>query len=125
MKYLKKFNESLMDDSSFCGECGTQLNTSDVFCGECGTQQDEGSTKSFTISGIIEASYPNGQKTPKFTLSSMNKTLSGTNIIFDRSINKYEVPTGEEVEITGTTQDGLPPKFDNPIIVSSLEDIKK
>ena len=121
MKYLKKFNESL--NVKFCGECGTKLNISDVFCGECGTKQDELS-KSFTISGKIEASYPNGQKTPNFIISSMNKTISGTNIIFDKSINKYDIPTDKEVQITGTTQNGLPPKFDNPIIVSSIQDIK-
>ena len=63
MKYLKRFNESLLDDirnktdknlsdihnklgsgdkdHKFCGECGTKLNKSDTFCDECGEKQDE------------------------------------------------------------------------------------
>lgn len=130
MKYIKRFNESLSDIQSnfkFCGECGEKLDKAAYFCGECGTKQEElsSSQKEFTISGKIESSYPNGQKTPIFTLSSMNKTLSGTNIIFDKGINKFDIPVGQEVSITGTTEDGLSPKFNNPIIVSDIKKVFK
>ena len=62
MKYLKKFNESLLDDirsktdkslsdihnklgiskdNKFCSECGTKFDKNDSFCGECGTEQEQ------------------------------------------------------------------------------------
>ena len=121
MKYLKKFNESI-GDVKFCAECGTELPKIATFCSECGEKQDD-NFEGFTISGKIEASYPNGQKTPNFTIVSLNKNLSGTRIIFDKSINKFEIPVDQEVTISGTTQDGLPPKFNNPIIVSNINDV--
>jgi hypothetical protein len=77
----------------------------------------------FTIIGEIESSYPNGQKTPDFHLVSNNKTLSGTSILFDRSINKYSIPTGVKVKIIGTTKDGNNPRWNNPIYVSKIEDV--
>lgn len=122
MKYLKRFNES--QESKFCGECGTKLNKIDTFCGECGTKQDSSENETITVDGKIEATYPNGQKTPNFILSSNNKTLSGTPINFDKSINKYDIPVGKEVNITGTTKDGKSPRFNNPLYVSKKEDIK-
>jgi len=81
------------------------------------------SDKTFTISGKIIATFPNNQKTPTFQLSSLNKTLSGTPILLDKSINIYSIPLGVDVRITGTTQDGNSPKFSNPIYVSKVEDI--
>jgi len=81
------------------------------------------SSKSFTITGKIESTFPNGQKTPDFHLSSPNKTLSGTPIEFDRSINKYSIPRQVEVTIIGTTKDGNNPKWNNPIYVSRIEDV--
>ena len=142
MKYLKRFNESILNDVrskvndsrdkisqlgsqkvKFCGECGNKINMSDIFCDECGAKQDE-SAKTFTINGKIEAQYPNGQKTPNFVLSSDNKTLSGTPIQLDSIINKNDIPIGEEVSITGTTKNSESPKFNNPIFVSKKEDIK-
>jgi hypothetical protein len=122
MKHLKTFNESIDNNVKFCPECGTKLAKVAAFCADCGLKQDDNS-ESFTISGKIETSYPNGQKTPNFILSSMNKTISGTVIIFDKSINKYDIPVGKEVNITGTTENGLSPKFDNPIIVHKKEDV--
>lgn len=124
MKYLKKFNENT-GNYKFCAECGTKLDISYAFCGECGTPSENPYSveKTFTIDGKIETSYPNGQKTPNFTISSMNKTLSGTAIIFDKSINKYDIPVGKEVSITGTTKDGLSPKFNNPLIVSDVKNV--
>ena len=119
MKYLRSFNES--NEFKFCTECGTKLEKTSVFCTECGTKQD---LENFIVTGKIEVSYPNGQKTPNFVLSSNNKTLSGTPISFDRSINKYDIPVGEEVNITGTTENGEEPKFDNPLYVSKKEDIE-
>jgi hypothetical protein len=122
MRYLKRFNES--QESKFCGECGTKLNKSDAFCDECGMDQDFSQNETITVDGKIEATYPNGQKTPSFILSSNNKTLSGTPISFDKSINKYDIPVGKEVKLTGTTKDGKSPKFNNPLYVSKKEDIK-
>lgn len=79
--------------------------------------------RGFTITGKIESSFPNGQKTPDFHLSSPNKTLSGTPIKFDRNINKYSVPQNVEVTIIGTTKDGSNPSWNNPIYVSKIEDV--
>jgi hypothetical protein len=79
--------------------------------------------RSFTITGKIESIFPNGQKTPDFHLSSFNKTLSGTPIKFDRSINKYSIPQDVEVTIIGTTKDGNNPSWNNPIYVSRIEDV--
>lgn len=125
MKYLKRFNENI--DHKFCGECGLKLDMDVAYCPECGTPainpDDTNGGKTFTIDGKIEASYPNGQKTPNFTISSMNKTLSGTTIVFDKNINKYDIPVGKEVSLTGTTKDGLSPKFNNPLIVSDIKDV--
>lgn len=148
MKHLKTFNESILDDvrkendkslsdiqkkigvstgdHKFCPECGIKLDKNDSFCGDCGTEQEsDKSIQTFTINGKIEANYPNNQKTPSFTLSSINKTLSGTSIQLDRSINKFDIPIGKEVSIKGTTKNGKAPTFQNPIIVNSIEDIKK
>jgi hypothetical protein len=124
MKYLKKFNENIADHK-FCGECGLKLDMNVAYCPECGTPavNPDSGQKTFTIDGKIETSYPSGQKTPNFTISSMNKTISGTTVVFDKSINKYDVPVGKEVSITGTTKDGLVPKFNNPIIVSDIKDV--
>ena len=124
MKYLKRFNENV-GDHKFCGECGLKLDMDAAYCAECGTPavNPDSGEKTFTIDGKIETSYPNGQKTPNFTISSMNKTLSGTAIIFDKSINKYDIPVGKEVSITGTTKDGLSPKFNNPLIVSDVKNV--
>ena len=45
MKYLKRFNESLLyKNRKFCGECGTKLATNDSFCGECGQEQESSET---------------------------------------------------------------------------------
>jgi len=118
MKYLKRFNES----QNFCGECGKRTNPSDLFCAECGSKTENAST--FTIKGRIEKSFPNGQKTPDLTLSSLNKTLSGTPIILNRNINIYDLPFDKEVSITGTTKNGESPSWKNPIIVDKIEDIK-
>jgi hypothetical protein len=62
MKYLKRFNESLLNDirsktdkslsdihnklgiskdNKFCAQCGTKLDKNDSFCGECGTEQEQ------------------------------------------------------------------------------------
>lgn len=79
--------------------------------------------RSFTITGKIKSSFPGGQKTPDFHLLSPNKTLSGTTIKFDRSINKYSIPQDVEVTIIGTTKDGSNPGWDNPIFVSKMEDV--
>lgn len=125
MKYLKRFNETILNEKThkFCHECGRKLETIDTFCDECGTKQEE-SDKTFTINGIIETEYPNGQKTPNFILVSDNKTLSGTPIQFDKTINKYNIPTGKEVSITGTTKNSQSPNFNNGIFVSKKEDIR-
>jgi len=143
MKYLKTFNESILDNirkendkslsdiqkkigvHKFCFECGTKLDKNDSFCGECGSEQEsDKSIETFTINGKIEANYPNNQKTPSFTLSSINKTLSGTSIQLDRSINKFDIPIGKEVSITGTTKNSKNPGFNNPIYVAKKEDVK-
>lgn len=79
--------------------------------------------RSFTITGKIESSFPNGQKTPDFHLSSFNKTLSGTPIKFDRSINKYSIPQDVEVTIIGTTKDGNNPSWNNTIYVSRINNV--
>jgi len=81
------------------------------------------SSKSFTITGKIEATFPNGQKTPNLHLSSPNKTLSGTPIKLDRNINWMLIPKQVEVTIIGTTKDGNSPKWANPIYVSRIEDV--
>lgn len=125
MKYIKRFNEAILNDrtNKFCHECGQKLDTKDAFCHECGTEQGE-SDQTFTIDGIIQTQYPNGQKTPNFILMSNNKTLSGTPIQLDKTINKYDIPIGKEVSITGTTKNSESPNFNNAIFVSKKEDIQ-
>lgn len=150
MKYLKKFNESILNDvrssvdsaraniksslsgaQKFCGNCGTKLEMASVFCGECGEKQDEqDQTDSFTIEGTLEKEFAGNEysksKTPILVLRSNNKTLDGTKVSlsgFDwMSISKN---IGVLVKITGTTANGKAPNFNNPIIVSNADDIKK
>jgi len=87
MRYLKTFNESILDDvrketdksrvdtkrlfskisnklgvstgdHKFCSECGTKLGKNDSFCGECGTEQEsDKSVEKFTIEGEISLVY--------------------------------------------------------------------
>jgi hypothetical protein len=108
MKYLKTFNESILNDIrkendkslsdirkklgsstgdkyKFCHECGTKLDKNDSFCGECGAEQEsDKSVDKFTIKGELSLVYTgsNGAyaKTPFINFSSPNKTLSGTKI---------------------------------------------
>ena len=149
MKYLKKFNESILSDvrsnvdsarvdiksslsgaHKFCGNCGTKLEMASVFCDECGEKQDEEQTDSFTIEGTLEKELAGNEysrsKTPTLVLRSNNKTLDGTKVSlsgFDwMSISKN---IGVLVKITGTTVNGEAPNFNNPIIVSNADHIKK
>ena len=147
MKYLKKFNESILSDvrssvdsaraniksslsgaHKFCGNCGTKLEMASVFCGDCGEKQEQ--TDSFTIEGTLEKEFAGNEysksKTPTLVLRSNNKTLDGTKVSlsgFDwMSISKN---IGVLVKITGTTANGKAPNFKNPIIVSNANHIKK
>ena len=131
-------------EHKFCSECGTKLDKNDSFCGECGTEQEsDKSVEKFTIKGELSLVYTgsNGTyaKTPFINFSSPNKTLDGTEIELSKSnwmelskklgIKPYykdkEKPEGVNVSITGTTKNGKAPTFENPIIVNSIEDIKK
>jgi len=145
MKYLKSFKESILSDvrssvdsalnvnsvsSKFCHNCGTKLEMTSTFCGECGEKQDgEEKSNSFTIKGTLEKEFAGNEysrsKTPGLVLRSDNKTLDGTKVSlkgFDwMSISKK---IGVAVTITGTTENGEAPKFNNPIVVASANDIK-
>lgn len=145
MKYLKSFKESILSDvrssvdsalnvnsvsSKFCHNCGTKLEMTSTFCGECGEKQDgEEKSNSFTIEGTLEKEFAGNEysrsKTPGLVLRSDNKTLDGTKVSlkgFDwMSISKK---IGVPVTITGTTENGEAPKFNNPIVVASANDIK-
>ena len=145
MKYLKSFKESILSDvrssvdsamnansvsSKFCHNCGTKLEMASAFCGECGEKQDgEEKSNSFTIEGTLEKEFAGNEysrsKTPGLVLRSDNKTLDGTKVSlkgFDwMSISKK---IGVPVKITGTTENGEAPKFNNPIVVASANDIK-
>jgi hypothetical protein len=149
MKYLKSFKESILNDvrssvnstradiksslsgaHKFCHNCGTKLEMTSTFCGECGEKQDgEEKSNSFTIEGTLEKEFAGKEysrsKTPVLVLRSDNKTLNGTKVSlkgFDwMSISKK---IGVPVKITGTTENGEAPKFNNPIVVASANDIK-
>jgi len=145
MKYLKSFKESILSDvrssvdsarnvnsvsSKFCHNCGTKLEMTSTFCGECGEKQDgEEKSNSFTIEGTLEKEFAGNEysrsKTPGLVLRSDNKTLDGTKVSlkgFDwMSISKK---IGVPVTITGTTENGEAPKFNNPIVVARANDIK-
>jgi hypothetical protein len=141
MKYLKRFNESILDDvrskvdnsisniknkfgkNKFCRECGTEVD--DKFCRECGTEVDGeiNDNNDFEIKGRLEEDTNSLSKTPILTIRSMNKTIDGTpvtsgmlSIIPD--IAKY---IGKEVTIKGTTKDGEKPSFRNPIMVNEIK----
>ena len=145
MKYLKSFKESILNDvrssvdsamninsgsNKFCHNCGTKLEMVNAFCGECGEKQDGAErSNSFTIEGTLEKEFAGNEysrsKTPGLVLRSENKTLDGTKVSlkgFDwMSISKK---IGVPVTITGTTENGEAPKFNNPIVVTSAADIK-
>jgi len=151
MKYLKSFKESILSDvrsandktmagiksslnstaaHKFCHNCGTKLEMKDSFCLECGEKLDgEDKLNSFTIEGTLEKEFTGNEysrsKTPGLVLRSDNKTLDGTKVFlkgFDwMSISKK---IGVPVTITGTTENGEAPKFNNPIVVSNAADIK-
>jgi len=106
MKYLKRFNESLLNDirsktdkslsdihnklgiskdHKFCSQCGTKLDRNKKFCSQCGIEQDgHQSANKFTIEGELYLVYTGGNgsyaKTPSLQFSSTNKTLHGTKI---------------------------------------------
>jgi hypothetical protein len=101
-----------------------------IFCGECGEKQDvEEKSNSFTIKGTLEKEFAGDEysksKTPVLVLRSENKTVDGTKVSlkgFDwMSISKK---IGVPVTITGTTENGEAPKFNNPIVVTNANDIK-
>jgi len=145
MKYLKSFKESILNDvrssvdsarninsssNKFCHNCGTKLEMANIFCGECGEKQDvEEKSNSFTIKGTLEKEFAGDEysksKTPVLVLRSENKTVDGTKVSlkgFDwMSISKK---IGVPVTITGTTENGEAPKFNNPIVVTNANDIK-
>jgi hypothetical protein len=176
MIYLKRFNESLLDDirnktdknlsdirgkleyghknHKFCHECGEKLERVNKFCNKCGEKQEMDShesetSKEFTIEGNLSFVYQKAAKTgyaktafANFT--SNNKTLDGTKIMYKgksmkasmltplSGLDLSEIPTYYEgkpeksvkVKITGYTENGEVPKFDNPIIISSESDIE-
>jgi hypothetical protein len=108
MKYLKTFNESILNDIrkendkslsdirkklgsstgdkyKFCHECGSKLDRSQKFCGQCGTKQEnDKSVEKFTIKGelslVFKGRAGSYAKTPSITFTSPNKTLDGTKI---------------------------------------------
>ena len=145
MKYLKSFKESILNNvrssvdsamninsssNKFCHNCGTKLEMANIFCGECGEKQDvEEKSNSFTIKGTLEKEFAGDEysksKTPVLVLRSENKTVDGTKVSlkgFDwMSISKK---IGVPVTITGTTENGEAPKFNNPIVVTNANDIK-
>ena len=148
MKYLKKFNESILDetrkksdivsqdiksklgtvdkDHKFCHNCGVKIEQVDNFCDQCGEKQYDSQkanqqSNNHTISGTLSKDGYD------LILRSPSKFLDGTEIILtirDKS-NDSTLPINKEVEITGTTKNGKNPGFNNPIIVKSPKDISR
>lgn len=138
MKYLKRFNESLLDDirnktdknlsdikgkvgfsgknHKFCHECGEKLEKVATFCSECGEKQE---MDNYTISGTLT------KKGYDLILRSPAKFLDGTkiNLMIRDKCNDCTLPLNKEVKIIGTTKNGEKPGFNNPIIVKSPENI--
>jgi hypothetical protein len=132
MKHIKTFNESILGDvrrstnsamsSKYCHNCGERLESSSAFCSECGENQNDGEeSNDFEIKGRLEKTGSSMSKTPSYVLRSMNKTIDGTSVLSGK-INTWELSKweGKEVTISGSTENGQSPKFNNPIHINSI-----
>lgn len=146
MKYLKRFNEGILDDvrsevdktrsnidtklgHKFCKKCGAKIDTK--FCKECGTEVDGriDDNNEFEIKGKLEQDLTSFSKTPVIKIRSMNKTIDGTSVLGGEigiipDIAKYIGNDGfseKEVTIKGTTKNGEKPSFMNPIMVNEIQ----
>lgn len=144
MKYLKRFNESLLDEirnktdknlsdikgklisgGKFCHECGEKLDKSAAFCGECGERQEMDQQPN------TNEKYFNGRLTiQSFAVGSKSEGLrayleySGKNYIlyrkgeYEGNVSFFEPYKDKKVSIFGELQK------DKFIMVKNIQVIK-
>jgi hypothetical protein len=117
MKYLKRFNEGILDDVRSEVD-KTRSSISSKF--GRGTEVEDGND-SFEVSGKLEI-QDGPSKTPVIKIRSMNKTIDGTSVVSGDimvwNLSKFD---GQEVTIKGTTKNGEKPSFMNPIMVNEIQ----
>jgi hypothetical protein len=119
MKYLKRFNEGILDDVRSEVD-KTRSSISSKF-GRFSNVEDEFNDDSFEVTGKLEI-QGGSSKTPVIKIRSMNKTIDGTSLlsgdIMAWDLTKFD---GQEVTIKGTTKNGEKPSFMNPIMFNEIQ----
>jgi len=117
MRYLKKFNEGILDDvRSKVDDARSSIDS------KLGRGRDiEDKSNTFEIEGRLEI-QGGSSKTPVVKVRSMNKTIDGTSVLSGDvmvwDLTKFD---GQEVTIKGTTRNGEKPSFINPIRVNEIQ----
>ena len=119
MKYLKRFNEGILDDVRSEVD-KTRSSISSKF-GRGTEVEDQFNDDSFEVSGELEI-QDGSSKTPVIKIRSMNKTIDGTSVLSgDVMVWDLTEFDGQEVTIKGTTKNGEKPSFMNPIRVNEIQ----
>lgn len=115
MRYLKKFNEGILDDVR--SKVDNARSSIDYKLG----RDIEDKSNTFEIEGRLEI-QGGSSKTPVVKVRSMNKTIDGTSVLSGDvmvwDLTKFD---GQEVTIKGTTRNGEKPSFMNPIRVNEIQ----